>query len=184
MERWAARVGITALSKLGRCALCMRAAFLSAVAGIAAAIAASLLLPSSLALLSMALAIGFVVLWLAHLAAYATRATRHSPPSEAAPQHSRRQALAVFARAFMFVAVASAAPLLLRGAALAQSGCPATAPYLCGSDWCCSGPAYYFCQGYTGYDPNWRARGTFCTNENSDEAVADLRSNCAIFEFC
>jgi hypothetical protein len=90
----------------------------------------------------------------------------------------------LFARAFWFVAVATAAPLLLRASARAQSGCPGNAPYICGSEWCCAGPAYYFCQGYTGFEPNWRALGTFCTSDNSDEAVADLRSNCAIFEFC
>lgn len=189
MARILAHFGIT--PALGRCGFCMRAAFLSFVA--AGLLAGSLLIvaPASLAAgasLTVAAALG--LLWLAHLAAYAIRAARcrAATPTLAASgaviRHSRRQVFAVFTGAFAFAALATVLPSLSRSARAQDSGCPNGTPYACGAQWCCAAPAIWHCSGYTGSVQNWRQMGSFCTRENSDENIADLRSNCAQLVRC
>ncbi|HTW34605.1 MAG TPA: hypothetical protein VMD53_08300 [Rhizomicrobium sp.] len=177
-------------NNLGRCGKCIRQSFAAALGAwiavavvvmftgfswIAAAMAAGATLPSGL--------------WLAHLTAYAARAARCRVSTATADaignvtRHSRRDLFPFFVKTFAAVALASVFQSLPTGAR-AQSTCPANLPFVCGGQYCCSGAASWYCSGYRGSVPNWRQMGTFCTNANSDEDVADLRSNCAILVHC
>jgi len=179
--------GVLTIDKLGRCLFCMRAAFALATASWLLTLAILTGLGASVAVPAAAVATSLSVLWLAHLAAHATRSARcrlATATVEAdgrVTRYSRRNALAFFAQALAAVAVASMLPT---ATVRAQSGCPSTHPYPCGTQHCCSAQALYYCEGYTGHVENWRKAGTFCTRENSDEDVADLRSNCAVFVTC
>ncbi len=186
MTRLLAQLGITA--NLGRCMFCMRAAFLSAVSLWLLTFVAIAVTPRvGIVAPLLAAAAAFSLLWLAHLATYAGLVAHHRTVVARAGLDgfttSRRELFGVFAKAFAAAAVATVLPAMW-GAARAQGTCPAATPVPCGTQYCCAGSALYFCSGYTGNVPNWRQMGEFCTNANTDEDVADLRSNCAVFVQC
>jgi hypothetical protein len=190
MERMLRRVGVIGAGTLGRCPVCIRAAFLAALAAWLAALCLLAMRPAApLADAALLLAAGASLLWLSHLAAFAGRAARCRAASATlsadgtVERPSRREALAVFARAFAYAAVMSA--LALRSLpARADSGCSGATPFACGVRWCCAARALWHCSGYHGTTPIWRNAVNFCTNANSNEAIADLRSNCNALEHC
>ena len=179
--------GVVTIGKLGRCLFCMRAAFALAASSWVLTLAAFAGLGAAIGVPLAAVATAFSILWLAHLTAHAMRSARCRLSAATVEddgrvtKSSRREVFAFFAKALASVAVASMVP---GTAARAQSGCPSTHPHPCGTQYCCSQRALYYCEGYTGHVENWRKAGTFCTRENSDEDVADLRSNCAVFVTC
>ncbi len=182
------RLGITV--NLGRCMFCMRAAFFSAVS-LWLFVLAAFVITSRVEILVplIAAATAFSLLWLVHLATYAGLVARHRTAAAAAGlrgltiKPSRRELFGTFAKAFAAMAVATMLPAMW-GSARAQGTCPDDTPVPCGTQYCCAGTALYFCSGYTGNVPNWRQMGEFCTNANTNEDVADLRSNCAVFVQC
>ena len=190
MRQFLRHFGIT--RNLGRCRSCMRASFLSAACVWLAAFVVFAVAPSARALGLAFLAAGATlsVLWLAHLTAYAARAARCRLSTATiatdgtVTRHSRRELVPLFAKAFALIAFATALPALASKAMAQDSTCPANLPYPCGTQYCCEIQSAWYCQGYTGNVQNWRQLGTFCTPENSDEAVADLRSNCAVLLQC
>jgi hypothetical protein len=188
MIRLLAQFGVTA--HLGRCMFCMRAAFLTTVS-MWLLVLVALALTSRIGFIAplVATATAFSVLWLVHLAAYAERVVQHQGIAAIrdldgfATKRNRRELFRIFAKAFAAVAVTTMLPALWAGVR-AQGSCPSNTPVPCGTQYCCAGSALYFCSGYRGNTSNWRQMGTFCTNANTNEDVADLRSNCAIFVQC
>lgn len=179
-------------SKLGTCAFCMRMAFASAAVAWGAAFALEFFLAERIvATVIAAVALALSALWIAHLTAYSLRRARctvrtpNVDDTGAVTLHSRRELLPLFARTFALTALATMLPAVFSAArADDDGGCPADTPYPCGTQYCCAGQAVWYCQGYTGNYEQWRQMGSFCTNANSDEAVADLRSNCAVLTAC
>jgi hypothetical protein len=170
----------------------MRMAFLSAGCVWFAALAAEVFLPGTIVVIALvAVALALSLLWLAHLVAYAARRARcaaRTPSVDRAgtiTRYRRRDIFPLFARTLALAALATALPAVFSAArADDDGGCQDDTPYACDGNYCCAAPAQWYCQGYTGtYDP-WLKLGTFCTNANSDEAVADLRSNCALLVSC
>lgn len=88
------------------------------------------------------------------------------------------------AMAAMGLAAALWIPISTSQVRAADAGCPPKYPFGCTSTYCCEGKALHHCKGYTGTDEKWKKLRNFCTNRNTDEAVADLRSNCAEFVSC
>ena len=190
MARILARLGITAGHALGRCPLCIRAAFLSsAIAWLIAGVTIAVSSPPVVAMAAVTAAVAFSILWVAHLTAFAVRAARCRVRTAAAPtapsRLSRRDLYPVFAKAFMFVAAATALPAL---STRALADCPPDAPSPCGNIWCCAKPSRFHCDGYSGTtntpDKPWRSRGHFCIQTATLEDEADLRSNCATLVNC
>ncbi len=182
---------VTSLNKLGRCVFCMRTS--AASAAIAWAMGFAVLAATrqtAIATLLMVAAGAFTALWLAHLTAYSVRSARcriSTPTIDNAgivTRFSRRDLLPMFARTFAFAAIATVLPALFSKAKADDEGCSGDTPYGCGTQYCCAGSALWHCSGYTGSVENWRSLGSFCTNANSDEDVADLRSNCAELVHC
>lgn len=171
-------VGTLGFGNLGGCMRCMRAALLTAIGAWAAAVLLLWVGPPIIPALAIAVASGATILWLAHIVAFAKRSA-----DRRGFQAGRREFLAAFAHAFAWIGLATVFAAMPRPAR-ASGECPTTHPYPCGADYCCDGPSYYYCEGYTGYTDPWRRLGTFCTSESSDEAVADLRSNCRILVRC
>ncbi|MBI1212274.1 MAG: DUF3624 family protein [Alphaproteobacteria bacterium] len=191
MRQFLTRLHVASIDELGRCLFCVRAALVSAVVAWAATIALAVFAPSGIATVAAALiAVALTTLWGAHLTAHALRVVqarrvravvragvrRHAP--------TRREMVRMFAVAFIGIAVASAFVASTRRALAADEGCPESTPSSCGTKYCCAGPAKYHCSGYTGYAQPWRQMVNFCTNDDSDEAIADLRSNCAELVQC
>jgi hypothetical protein len=123
-------------AKLGRCGRCMRKAFLAALvawvfAG-AGLLAGWAWLGASLALA----AAGLSALWLAHLSAFAGRATHSSRPARPdRPLLSRRTLIGEFTRAAAFAALATA---ISTRAALAAGCVQPPSPCSQNSDCSCS----------------------------------------------
>ena len=182
------RLGVSSIDELGRCLFCMRAAFLSAFCAWGTALAVMGIAPRLAPLLAI-VALALTTLWLTHLTAFAMRAARSQSRKAAACgtspaiSHTRRGLIASFAKAFAGIAMASAF-LAFSRVASADDECPAGTPSPCGTQYCCAAPAKYYCQGYTGTSEPWRSMGSFCTNSDTDEDVANLRSNCAILVVC
>jgi hypothetical protein len=190
MRQLLAQFGITTIGKLGRCSYCTRSAFVSAV--LAWLLAFVFLAVTPWTMIAMALAATaamFSILWLAHLTVFAARSARCRISTVTVDEngvvtnYSRRDLFPFFAKAFAFVALASVFQFI-PAKARADDGCSGDTPFACGANWCCAASAIWYCQGYTGNVPNWAQLGSFCTNANSDEDVADLRSNCAILQQC
>ncbi len=184
------RLRISSIGELGRCLFCIRAAFLSAICAWGTALAVMGTAPRlALAPVLAVVAFALTALWLAHLTAFAMRAARSQSQKVAACSRAltigrtRRELIASFAKAFAGIAMASAFLAFSRSAS-ADDECPAGTPAPCGTQYCCAAPAKYYCQGYTGMSEPWRSMGSFCTNSDSDEDVANLRSNCAILVIC
>jgi hypothetical protein len=109
------------LVTLGRCPRCMRSSFAAAAtAGLIAGLAAALTGPSYLAAFPGAVALGLTGLWLAHVAAFAARATRQAVPVRTSL--TRRHALLGFAQSFVFAVAAASLP---QSAARAAQTCQA-----------------------------------------------------------
>ncbi len=188
MSRLLARLGVAV--KLGRCMFCMRAAFFSA-ASLWLFVLAAFVITSRVEIVVplVVAATAFSLLWLLHLATYAGLVARHRTAAAAAglrgltAKPNRRELVGTFAKAFAAMAVATMLPAVW-ASARAQGTCPNDTPVPCGTQYCCAGTALYFCSGYTGSVPNWRSMGEFCTNANTNEDIADLRSNCAVFVQC
>jgi hypothetical protein len=168
---------------------CMRAALLSACFASLVSVGVVTITPwLTVGVVLAAVASSLWLLWLGHVLAFATRATRCRLATATfdrggrVASYDRRNAFGLFASAFALVAVATLAPALAR----AQSGgqCDGDTPYSCGSKWCCHVASTYHCTGYTGSNADWRAQGHFCVQETTDEEIADLRSNCAVLESC
>ena len=184
------RLRVSSIDELGRCLFCVRAAFLAAFCAWGAAFAVMGTAPGlAVGRLLTVVALALTTLWLTHLTAFAMRAARSQSRKAAAcgtspaVGHTRRALIASFAKAFAGIAMASAF-LAFSRAASADDECPAGTPSPCGTQYCCAAPAKYYCQGYTGTSEPWRSMGSFCTNSDSDEDVANLRSNCAILVVC
>lgn len=190
MSQFLTRLGITTLHKLGRCAFCMRAAFVSAAFVWLFAFLVQVVIPNRIVAVALMIAASALsILWLAHLTAYAVRSARCKVStvtidvSGTVTKFSRRDLVPFFVRTFALAAVATVLPVLFTSAR-ADEGCSGDTPYACGTQYCCSGSAVWHCKGYTGSVENWRQEGSFCTNANSDEDIADLRSNCAELVAC
>ena len=188
MREYLPYFGITTISKMGRCRFCMRAAFVSAVSTSILAFGILAVWPGAVMGYGLAgVAAALLVLWLAHITAYAARTARCKVKTvtvldNSLATHTRRDLLPLFAKAFAFMVLATALPALSRPAF--ADGCPAETPYECGTNWCCAAAAIWYCGGYSGNVAQWQNLGSFCTNSNSDEDVADLRSNCNVLEHC
>jgi hypothetical protein len=190
MTRFLSYFGISA--KLGACAFCMRMAFVSATVAWLVAFGVQLVLhQQAVALVVAAIALALSFLWIAHLTAYSARRARCTVRTATmdtagnVTRHSRRDLFPLFAKTFALAALATALPAIYSAArADDDGGCPAATPVPCGTQYCCAGQAVWFCQGYTGNFEQWKQMGSFCTNANTDEAVADLRANCAVLTAC
>ena len=192
VKRHLQTIGITSWAMLGRCAYCMRAAVTSALVMWLIAFALPVITASRLPMIvAMLIASALSLLWIAHISAYALRrvqCTLGTPSVEVGgdvSRHSRRDLFPLFAKAFVFAAIATTVPSFFQAAkAQEDGGCPSDTPAPCGTDYCCASPAAWYCQGYTGTSQPWAQLGTFCTRSSSDEDIADLRSNCAVLISC
>jgi hypothetical protein len=116
---------------IGRCPRCMRLALTAALVGVAAAGTSWVTLGAREPTICLgAAAAALTVLWLAHLAAFAWRATAHVriPDQEICGRTesiflSRRQLLARFGMSFIGAAAASALAVALPSTAYAQVPC-------------------------------------------------------------
>jgi hypothetical protein len=167
----------------------MRLTFLAAAAFWATALIILMFVPARLpGYLLLVGAVALTMLWLAHLWGFALRAATGGAadgPAGDRPEidRGRREMLESFAKAFLWIAAASAFAATARPAS-AEGRCTNPAePYPC-AQWCCGFRSTYICEGYTGLYTPWRQLGTFCTNASSEEALADLRSNCAVLYHC
>ena len=190
MRQFLKSLQVASPDDLGRCLFCVRAALASAAVAWAATIVLAIFAAGLAAVLAALVAVALTILWAAHLTAHALRvvqARRVRPALRAVARRdtpTRREMVKVFLAAFVGIAAASAFVTLAPRALAADEGCPDEAPSSCGTQYCCAGPAKYHCQGYTGYAEPWRTMVNFCTNADTDEDVADLRSNCAILTAC
>jgi hypothetical protein len=185
------RLHVASIDDLGRCIFCVRSAALSAAGAWGVTIALLILAPASIAVIVAAMgAIALSTLWALHLSAYAARVVRvrrergalRADVRSKAP--TRREAMRTFAGAFFGLALTSLFIGSAGRAIAADEGCTDETPSSCGTEYCCSAPAVWHCQGYTGTSEPWRTMVNFCTRANSDEDVADLRSNCDVLTAC
>jgi hypothetical protein len=108
LRHWAA-------SHLGVCQRCMRQAFAAAIASILCAVLLGIALGAvPVAFAASAVSLALIVLWCAHLVAYSLRAVALAAaarrPAHSVARHkdrSRREIVPLFAKAFVFVALAS-----------------------------------------------------------------------------
>lgn len=132
--------------KIGRCAYCMRQAFIASLAGWALFGAAVLLLPGSpLVVFAGIAALAVSVLWLLHVAAHAGRATAKAgrmQKANAVDPAGRRQVLGTFLRAAGIGLLASVPVVSWSSAALAFCG-QCTKNDDCGVGWSCKNTAAY-----------------------------------------
>jgi hypothetical protein len=191
MSRFLKRLHVASIDELGRCLFCVRAALASAcVVGVVAVVLALVAPSAVVTLLAFLMAIALAMLWVAHLTAHAARVANARQARSAlraqarSTAPTRREMFNTFFGAFFALAVASAFVASTRRALAADEGCPENAPSGCGTQYCCSGPARWHCQGYSGYAEPWRTMVNFCSNASSDEDIADLRSNCAELVSC
>jgi MFS superfamily sulfate permease-like transporter len=134
--------------KLGTCSACIRKAWIAAVFGSAASIIVLMMHRYELLLPSVAVAVGLLLLWVAHLLAFAKRITqsaaRFSPALYNPNSLSRRSAAKLFARTLAFGVFLSVMPRSATAQAIGG----------CGHDVCdeCSRPLYrngevFACEG-------------------------------------
>lgn len=128
MSRWIA-------SNLGVCPRCMRSAFVAAACASTIAFLLRWLLPTAAITVAMLIvAATLTALWLAHLASYSIRISRHALIQGKDPDHvvtlsgpppieGRRQFLALALKAFAFAVFATVLP---RGMSKAQTACTVT----------------------------------------------------------
>jgi len=103
---------MTSLSGLGTCGRCMRISFAFAVGSVAVFVMAYTMMGRSGVTTGLGVAaLGFSLLWLAHLVAFAWRSSIFQPtaPGRVEPAE-RRQFVAKFAKTLAFAAVATALP--------------------------------------------------------------------------
>lgn len=134
---------MTSVSGLGTCRRCMRISFAFAVGSVTVFWVAHTMMGRSGVITGLGVAaLGFSLLWLAHLVAFAWRSAVFRPTApERVEQVGRRQFVAKFGKAFAFAALATALPLRR---ALAQNCIgPGQACVLNGTP-CCAG---YSCRG-------------------------------------
>jgi hypothetical protein len=105
------------LANLGHCTECMRTSFVAAVAAWTLFIAAYATAPSAVATLAELAAISLSALWLAHIIAFAGKATISKAASAGdderasrMPALSRRELVPIFLRTLAFAAVITASP--------------------------------------------------------------------------
>lgn len=107
-------LGITRITKLGGCGFCMRAAFTSAASAWVVTAALAFAGEDMIAKLAGVAALMFSVLWVAHLMAFAGRATsraRYNANGTASTTvHSRREMFSLFARSVGIVAALTVLP--------------------------------------------------------------------------
>jgi hypothetical protein len=141
------RLRTAASATLGRCPRCMQQAFLAAVSSWLLVIGVALIgHDSRLTAAATIGALGLTLLWTAHLVAYAARSVAASkrPRHDGTADMSRRHFIPSFARAFGFIALATAFPA---GAALAQGCCDCSQ---CTSDQVCCNTANGCCGCFPG----------------------------------
>ncbi|MHB1955018.1 MAG: hypothetical protein ACYCOU_14875 [Sulfobacillus sp.] len=134
---------MTAISSLGTCRRCMRISFAFAGGSVAVfGVASTIMGRSGVSTALGVVALGFSLLWVAHLAAFAWRSTvfRQTAPDRVEPSE-RRRFFAQFSKAFAFAAVATALPLRR---ALAQNCIGPGETCILNGTPCCAG---YSCRG-------------------------------------
>jgi hypothetical protein len=130
--------------KLGRCPTCMKTSFLAAAAAWLLALGVATQTSSAAGTVVWLAPVAFTMLWIAHLAAFAGRATRGAfqkaqerdrrlgRPAATPTRRSRRRFVLHFARTFAIAAVATSIPLRLQAqscsCADADCFCPAEYP--------------------------------------------------------
>ena len=148
-------------TKLGRCPRCMKTSFLVAAAAWALALAiASMPTPQPIGILVWVVSAACTMLWIGHLAAFATRAKRgafrkagdeariRGKSAAAMVRWPRRRFVLTFAKTFLVAALATSFPLKLMAQSCSCSEpdctCPPDAPN------CFINPALQesFCCGY------------------------------------
>ena len=130
------------LANLGHCPYCMSKAFQATFIAWGVFFATLILgVPSSTVIWTELAAMGLTGLWIAHLIAFAFRASAAEYHSEQSTS-ARRGFLLSFGRAVAFAAVATATP-----AFAAPRGCPPEIPIDCGK-WCCRSGCRCGVEGY------------------------------------